>query len=201
MSKSNWNIDLRVDCAYIYLEEEERKRFAKVTHEYLIQTTQYNTHLGLVGNNVLNIQATHPIKQMIIATNRGDRSNRNDWSNYTNWIFEDIPPWSIGNSNFKKSIQNAKFQSSTNWQTILGNKDNLDFPNKGNMKYLEKNIVKKMSILFNGVNRQSVRSYGFFGLVQYFIVMYLLMRYLCIFILFKRWRRFPTLKVLVISPT
>lgn len=167
LSQTNWNIELRVDCAYIYLEEEERKRFAKVTHEYLIQTTQYNSHMGLVGNNVLNINATHPVKQLIITTYRGDRSSRNDWSNYTNWIVEDIAPWSIGNSNFKRSINNAKTQG-TNWPIILANRDNLDFPNKGNMRYFEKNIVKKMSILFNGVSRQSERNYGFYGLLQPF---------------------------------
>ena len=36
------------------------------------------------------------------------------------------------------------------------------------MRYFEKNIVKKMSILFNGVSRQSERNYGFYGLLQPF---------------------------------
>ncbi len=168
LSQSNWNIDLSVDCGYIYLEEDERKRFAKVTHEYLIQTPQYKSHLGVIGNNILDIQATHPIKEIIVTTNRGDRSSRNDWSNYTNWIFEDISPWSIGNSNFKNSIKNAQATSETNWRIELANRNNLEFPNKGNMRYFEKNIIKNMSLLFNGVNRQSVRNYEFYGLLQPF---------------------------------
>jgi hypothetical protein len=168
LSQSNWNIDLRVDCGYIYLEEDERKRFAKVTHEYLIQTPQYISHLGVIGNNILDIDAKHPIKEIIIATNRGDRSSRNDWSNYSNWIFEDIAPWSIGNSNFKNSIKNAKDKSESNWRIELANKNSLEFPNKGNMKYFEKNIIKNMSLLFNGVHRQSVRNHEFYGLLQPF---------------------------------
>ena len=32
---------------------------------------------------------------MIIVCKRNDVEDRNDWNNYTNWILEDIPPYSL----------------------------------------------------------------------------------------------------------
>jgi len=47
---------------YIYLDTDERKRFAQVSHEYLIEQLQFQTE-GTGGNYELNFN--HPVKEII----------------------------------------------------------------------------------------------------------------------------------------
>ena len=48
-------------CDYIYLDTDERRRFAQVSHEYLIEQVQYESKTG--GNMDLNFN--HPVKELI----------------------------------------------------------------------------------------------------------------------------------------
>jgi len=58
------NFDIDVSVLYIYLDTDERRRFAEVSHEYLIEQVQYLSHTG----NNLNIDIStfsHPVKEII----------------------------------------------------------------------------------------------------------------------------------------
>ena len=48
---------------YIYLDTDERRRFAQVSHEYLIEQLQTTTVSGTVGNRDINLN--HPVKELI----------------------------------------------------------------------------------------------------------------------------------------
>jgi hypothetical protein len=50
-------------CDYIYLDTDERRRFAQVSHEYLIEQVQEQTLSTPTGNNDLNFN--HPVKELI----------------------------------------------------------------------------------------------------------------------------------------
>jgi len=50
-------------CDYIYLDTDERRRFAQVSHEYLIEQVQHQNSSG--GNIKLNFN--HPVKELIWA--------------------------------------------------------------------------------------------------------------------------------------
>ena len=61
---TNFNGALWVD--YIYLDTDERRRFAQVSHEYLIEQLQYQDLGGTaVGSYDLNFN--HPVKELIIS--------------------------------------------------------------------------------------------------------------------------------------
>jgi hypothetical protein len=49
-------------CDYIYLDTDERRRFAQVSHEYLIEQVQEQT-LSATGSSDLNFN--HPVKELI----------------------------------------------------------------------------------------------------------------------------------------
>jgi len=51
-------------CDYIYLDTDERRRFAQVSHEYLIEQVQEQSSSG--GSNKLNFN--HPVKELIWST-------------------------------------------------------------------------------------------------------------------------------------
>ena len=50
-------------CDYIYLDTDERRRFAQVSHEYLIEQLQKETYTSGAGDKKLNFN--HPVKELI----------------------------------------------------------------------------------------------------------------------------------------
>tara|TARA_B100001057_G_scaffold496769_1_gene599080 strand:+ start:790 stop:2427 length:1638 start_codon:yes stop_codon:yes gene_type:complete len=53
-------------CDYIYLDTDERRRFAQVSHEYLIEQVQYQS---CVGNKSEKLNFNHPVKELIWTQN------------------------------------------------------------------------------------------------------------------------------------
>lgn len=91
-----FDIDPFLLIDYIYLDENERKRFAFSQHEYLIEQINQSNFLGLEGSHSLELDLHLPTKEFIWVTKRNDADDRNDWNNYTNWINESIPPYTRG---------------------------------------------------------------------------------------------------------
>jgi hypothetical protein len=62
------HIKLYVD--YIYLDTDERRRFAQVSHEYLIEQVQFTGDESLTtGSNRIDLSFNHPVKELIwVAT-------------------------------------------------------------------------------------------------------------------------------------
>ena len=52
---------------YIYLDTDERRRFAQVSHEYLIEQVQTRTVSCAGANGSYNINLNHPVKELIIT--------------------------------------------------------------------------------------------------------------------------------------
>ena len=51
----------RLYCDYIYLDTDERRRFAQVSHEYLIEQVQE----GSLTNGIGDLNFNHPVKELI----------------------------------------------------------------------------------------------------------------------------------------
>ncbi len=47
---------------YIYLDTDERRRFAQVSHEYLIEQVQHENH---VGGGTMSLNFNHPVKELV----------------------------------------------------------------------------------------------------------------------------------------
>ena len=73
------NFDLY--CDYIYLDTDERRRFAQVSHEYLIEQVQRKEFTITSVNDTLDINLNHPVKEIIWATRNEGSSGRNGPSN------------------------------------------------------------------------------------------------------------------------
>jgi hypothetical protein len=76
---------------YIYLDTDERRRFALVAHEYLIEQLQFTgADVGsniatIASNKKLQLQFNHPIKELIwvVQYDLALDQRLNQWSNYT----------------------------------------------------------------------------------------------------------------------
>ena len=57
---------------YIFLDTEERKRFAQVSHEYLITQTQWVDESTTITNPKIKLVFNHPCKELIFIAQRDD---------------------------------------------------------------------------------------------------------------------------------
>jgi len=57
--------DHKLWCDYIYLDTDERRRFAQVSHEYLIEQVQYDTVAASQTSHTLNFN--HPVKELVLT--------------------------------------------------------------------------------------------------------------------------------------
>jgi hypothetical protein len=62
----------RLYADYIYLDTDERRRFAQVSHEYLIEQIQHQKFLNTGGD--LNLNFNHPVKEIIWTGGQNDRT-------------------------------------------------------------------------------------------------------------------------------
>ena len=58
-------LDNSLWCDYIYLDTDERRRFAQVSHEYLIEQIQEQSLSGGDGAKSHNLNFNHPVKELI----------------------------------------------------------------------------------------------------------------------------------------
>ena len=77
-------IDLFID--YIYLDTDERRRFAQMSHEYLIEQVQQNEVSVDLSQQTHQQRLTfnHPCKEIMWVFQRNDNLAQNDWFNFAN---------------------------------------------------------------------------------------------------------------------
>ena len=76
-----------VDCSlyvdYVYLDSEERKRFAQASHEYLIEALQFPGTESVTGNNSrFRLNLNHPCKYLVWVSKLGRYTNANAFLSY-----------------------------------------------------------------------------------------------------------------------
>ena len=97
-TQTSLNINPRLEINNIFLDNEERSRFALSSHDYLITQIQHIEQSYNISNSVkIDLKNFNkPVTQIIFMIRRSDMETVNDWSNYTNWNVQDTPPYSSG---------------------------------------------------------------------------------------------------------
>jgi hypothetical protein len=114
----NLNASIWVD--YIFLDTDERRRFAQLSHEYLIEQLQFTGQETLnAGANRIKLNFNHPTKELIWVAKSNTSSSVDQWYNYTNTGSGSGIP-AAGSANFALPLNaNAVFEN--NLPTTLGN--------------------------------------------------------------------------------
>ena len=69
---------------YVYLDTDERRRFAQVSHEYLIEQIQFTGSESVnPGANKLRLNFNHPVKELVWVVIPDVNAAANDSSNYS----------------------------------------------------------------------------------------------------------------------
>jgi len=82
-------VNVRLLVEYVFLDRPERKRFAQSTHEYLIETTQYNVLYPTGSSPFVRLDLNNPCKflawycQPVSYRRNPDGTSKCQWNNYS----------------------------------------------------------------------------------------------------------------------
>jgi hypothetical protein len=70
---------------YIFLDTDERRRFAQLSHEYLIEQLQFTGAESVTGtNNKVKLNFNHPCKELVWVVQSDTATGSNQWFNFQN---------------------------------------------------------------------------------------------------------------------
>jgi len=131
--------DIRLDCRFIFLDDNERVDMVKKRHEILItQTQKLITYCN--NNDSIYLNFTNPIKELVFAFQRTDYAQLGELFNYSGKpVYIPLNP------------DNTMVPEITDrlWNQIP-----------------DKHLLENMSIEFNGVERVPTRDYKYWHFVQ-----------------------------------
>jgi Large eukaryotic DNA virus major capsid protein/Major capsid protein N-terminus len=142
---------------YIFLDTDERRRFAQLSHEYLIEQLQFTGSENVSVGTKMNPKLTfnHPCKELVwfirktaSAQQSVTETKNNNWFNYTT----ESARIGVTSTPYKYNYDTVTLRS-------ISNSTNETLP---------KNMVSKAKLTLNGNERFSERTGTYFNLVQPF---------------------------------
>jgi hypothetical protein len=149
------NSNIHLICTQCFLAEDERTHFAKNTQNYLIREIYEYKFERVIKSNKIKLESNGLIKNWMWYFQRSDVASRNEWSNYTNWLYEDKIPndlqkLKIG-SNYKYYSPQFSYASGDISKNIYitGNTPSL------NEQTNQCEIMKNFALIFDGKYRET----------------------------------------------
>lgn len=151
-----------VEGNYIFLDTDERTRFSQKEHNHLIEQVKRVDISGVVSSTRHTIELSQPVKYMAWVGRRSDANERNDWNNYTNWIYPKVPPYS--NEYNYKTMFGSYTNSNPPYYTVSEATHKTNF----RTEYLNKSILTNAALSFNGLFRIKSKDDDYFNNVQFY---------------------------------
>ena len=180
LNSNIWNSDVHLISTYIFLSNEERKKFASENHSYLIKNIYEYEYKNAMGSERIEIPSKNLVSTYMLRFRRSDADIRNQWDNYTNWPYKGAPieyklinvnddqinTFNITN-NYEKLLFNNETSSSSQTIKNLKNMNNEYIFSTGNkVLYSNKIILKNMGLLFNGTYREDNLDNGIYNYIE-----------------------------------
>ena len=180
---NNWTSNVHILANYCFLDNDEVKVFTCKEQEYLIKECREYVYHELVGANNILVETNGLVSNYMFFFQRNDIMMRNEWSNYTNWEFDDKIPntperLKVNNSithrggNLFSVIENSGNKFDPSFNTLLYFTRNYDISRNINVDlYLvnQKNILNEFAIILDGKYRENLFSQGVYNYVDYYV--------------------------------
>tara|TARA_B100001250_G_scaffold84194_1_gene69538 strand:+ start:9891 stop:11294 length:1404 start_codon:yes stop_codon:yes gene_type:complete len=169
---------------YIYLDTDERRRFAQVSHEYLIEQLQFTGDESVSSvSNKIKLNFNHPCKELVWVVQKDDHvdsskmSNGKQWFNYTDAVDSTwktgtpIDPFGGGLVNYNLQLSNLNDSAIDTVGDSTLSFENSDGVTTGTYLSMSEvdngfNPVLSAKLQLNGHDRFSERLGRYFNLVQ-----------------------------------
>lgn len=166
-----WNSDIHLLSTYCFLSKEEAQLFAAEDQIYLVKDVFEYKFPNVTGSTRVKLTSGGMISSWMWFLQRSDVNTRNEWSNYTNWPYKNLPmniipaPVEIDpdiNVGINEPMMILHSGPSTNINgTNTGNFITGDFATVNNI-----NILETLGIVFDGDYRENVMTRGVFDYVE-----------------------------------
>lgn len=92
---SSWAADPHLIGTYVFLGQAERRIIAAQEQKVLIKQIYEYNFLDVNGSRIVEIESKDMVSNYMWRFRRSDAYLRNEWSNYTNWPYNNIQPQSL----------------------------------------------------------------------------------------------------------
>ena len=160
------NSNIHLLCTQCFLDNTEREMFAKNSQNYLIKEVKEYNFEKVIKTNKIKLESNGLISSWMWYFQRSDVKHRNEWSNYTNWPYEN----SIPNDLKKISINSSNIYYSPHFSYNLGDiSKNIYYTGYNPSVYEQTNqceIMKNFGIICNGKYREQTFDSSIFSKIE-----------------------------------
>jgi len=167
-----WDSDIHLMTTYAFLTDEESRAFAANEQRYLIKDIHESKYTNITGSRRVRIDTNALVSSWMWNFRRSDAYKRNEWSNYSNWDYENILPNNVNPAPEISSYSVNNFQIgpgadytySVN-NTIISSSNGYYITPKLSTKNI-KQILLSLSILFDGKFREFSFDPGVYNYIE-----------------------------------
>ena len=157
---STWNADVHLISTYCFLSKEEAHIFAAEDHVYLVKDVFEHKYENITGSKRIKLESNGMISSWMWYLQRNDVNMRNEWSNYSNWPYKNIP------------VDISVYRNEAN---LLGEYPNVD-PRDTRTTGIDitgnfvvdnhKHILENMGIVLDGEYRENLLTRGIYDYIE-----------------------------------
>ena len=161
---NTWNADIHLLSTYCFLSKEETQKFAAEDQVYLVKDVFEHKYENITGTKRVKLESNGMIANWMWYLQRNDVNLRNEWSNYTNWPYHNLPenvtlaPFGpiSGMDGFTYGMGVHPTSQQNSGITITG-----DYHSEN-----RKEILETMGILLNGEYRENLMVRGVYDYIE-----------------------------------
>jgi hypothetical protein len=165
---TNWDADVNLLATFCFLTGDEAKVFALNEQKYLIKDIRETKYLNTTGTNRIKVDSNALVSSWMFYFKRSDVALRNQWSNYSNWLYNNVLPYDVFPAPTTSNItyNQQSIGPAYNYKDTLGNRvgSRIFITPELNPDNL-KDILTRLSIIFDGQFRETDLDSGVYNYI------------------------------------
>ena len=168
--RTTWNADIHLISTYAFLSEEESKVFAAREQKYLFKSIYEWKYFNVTGNQRVKLDSTlGMVSSWMFYFRRSDINLRNEWSNYTNWAYNNVIPQPVTLADVSGTWDVCGLTNiGPNYDPQTGYHNGLFITGDYNVEN-QRLILLNLGILLDGKYRENTMDAGIYNYVEKYI--------------------------------
>lgn len=166
ITRTDWNADVHLMCTYCFLSEEEAKVFASKEQKYLFKSIYEWKYFNVVGSRKVKLDSSSGmVSSLMWYFQRSDINMRNEWSNYTNWPYNNMLPYDVMEAPVTGNVNSMNVGPGVN----PGGAPTGLFITGPFSAENQKNILDNLGIMLDGKYRENLLDSGVYNYVEKYL--------------------------------
>jgi len=168
--RTSWNADIHLISTYAFLSEEESKVFAAREQKYLFKSIYEWKYFNVTGNQRVKLDSTlGMVSSWMFYFRRSDINLRNEWSNYSNWAYNNIIPQPVTLADVSGTWDVCGLTNiGPNYDPQTGYHNGLFITGDYNVEN-QRLILLNLGILLDGKYRENTMDAGIYNYVEKYV--------------------------------